>query len=931
MNPARPPISLSEAQREVVETRGRHLQVIACAGSGKTESVSRRVAELIREGVASHEIVAFTFTERAAAELKDRIARRVAEIAGPEAAGRLAQMYVGTIHGYCLRLLQLHVPRFGNADVLDEHRHAAMLFRFRKEIGVTGLKDRVWESVREFARTVDVISNEGLSAEAIDRTDFGPLYRNYLGVLDRLHVLTYGRIVQCAVETLEAPALAAAIAGPLKHLIVDEYQDINPSQDRLIRLLASHGAEVCAVGDDDQAIYQWRGSDVSFLQAFPRNFPGARTVVLDENRRSLAPIVHGARGFVGTVRQRLEKLMRPVRGHDGQAIVHFRTPTADAEAEAVADTIVALRERGVRAGDIALLFRSVRTSTRPFIDALRDRGIPFTCGGRSGLFLQPEVQAVVKAHLWLGDTTWWDDETRTEVALEPADLAREFADAFGSSQPLEEIEGLLNDWRSLVERPSGPANLIDDLYRLLEFLGVDRWNPDDPATLPRLGSLARFSTVLADFEHVTRRGRYETDETNETNETNESSARVFRGGTDRGIEYYRRLSGYLRYYAQEAYEEFEGEDGAGVDAVQILTVHGAKGLEWPVVFLPSLQDRRFPASRAGRDLDWSLPDTALDPAVKARYAGGEEEERRLFYVAMTRARDLLYVSHFERTEQRASRRSRFLDDLHRSPLPEWTGPVIPHAAAAATAAEKPVSLSLSELIRYEECGYRYRLQRVIGFETQLASELGFGRAIHHVLRRIADEARTTGRIPDVSEIDALLDRELYFPYANRSSEPPLRQKARNLVVRYLNRHRDDFLRVWATERPFELHLPQGFLTGRADVILDREGGRPDRLAIVDYKSGSDGRGDEQFAFQLQVYAAAARAEGLDVAAAYVHDLSAGQAARREIAVGEEETRKALEKAEERAEGLRRREFPARPEVGKCGRCEYRQICRSRAG
>jgi DNA helicase-2/ATP-dependent DNA helicase PcrA len=914
-------ITLSPAQLEVVNTRGCHVQVIACAGSGKTESVSRRVAALISEGVKSEEIVAFTFTDRAAAELKERIVRRVGELVGEDAAGRLAQMYVGTIHGYCLRILQTHLPQYGNCDVIDEHRHAALLFRFRNEIGLKPLATRVWEAVLEFARTADVISNECITAEAVDRTDFGPMYRKYLAILDRLHLLTYARIVQCAVDALEDPATRERIVGPLKHLIVDEYQDINPSQDRLIRHLASHGADVCVVGDDDQAIYQWRGSNVEYIQRFPERFGGARKIILNENRRSLAPIVHRADGFAQSILVRIAKQMQPTRAHDGPAIIPFRTESAEDEATAVTDSIAALHAKGVPYREIAVLFRSVRTSTKPFIDAFDARRIPVSCGGRSGLFMHPHVQSLVKAHLWLGGMEWYDRELEEAVTLTPAAVAAELKDAFRSEQPVDEIEGLLEDWDSLMRKSKVAANLIDDLYRLLEFLGVDRWNPDDPETLPRMGALARFSTILADFEHSTRRGRYE---------TNEQGQREFKGGMDRGPEYYQRLGGYLSYYAQDAYEEFEGEDGTGIDAVQIMTVHGAKGLEWPVVFLPSLQDRRFPASRAGRGLDWVLPDEVLPPEIKDRYAGGEEEERRLFYVAMTRARDVLYVSHFDRTEKKSSKRSRFIDTIYPLQLPTWDGPEIPHEITArATAAAKPVSISLTELIRYDDCGYRFRLQRSIGFESQLVTELGFGRAIHHVLRRVAEEARELKRIPDLARVEEILDGELYFPFANRSSEPLMKQKARNLVTRYLNNHRDDFERVWATERPFELHLPQGFLSGRADVILDREGGRSDSLAVVDYKSGTDSASDENFRFQLQVYAAAARAEGLDVKAAYLHDLSAQQAPRRAIGISPEECGKAIERVEGLFGGLAAREFEAKAAPEKCGRCEFQRICSSR--
>ncbi len=612
-------ITLSPAQQQVVDSRGTHLQVIACAGSGKTESVSRRVAALIHEGVESGEIVAFTFTDRAAAELKDRISKRVKEVAGEEATGRLAQMYVGTIHGYCLKLLQDHVPKFGNYDILDEHRHAATLFRFRREIGLGGLADRVWESVRIFARTADVISNECIPLDVVDATPFGTLYRNYLDILERLHVLTYGRIVQAAVETLDDPAMRQRIAGAIKHLVVDEYQDINPSQYLLIRALASEGAHVCAVGDDDQAIYQWRGSSVSYIQDFPRHFAGATRVDLHHNRRSLSPIVDTAANFAGTIQSRLDKRMEPTRTHQTPAVVHFRSANAEDEAAAVVDTIQSLHAQGVPYRDMAMLFRSVRTSTGPFIEALVDRRIPFVCGGRSGLFQQPEVRAVAMAHLWLGGMNWWDAEAREEVALDAEIIAEEMKDAFRSELGVEEIAETLQHWMAVATTSTKPANLIQDYYRILEILGVNSWDLVAEETVPRLGSLARFSTVLADFENTTRRGRYEVDDEGDT---------AFVGGSDRGPSYYQRLAGYIAYYARDGYEEFEGEDDAGVDAVQILTIHGSKGLEWPVVFLPSLQDNRFPTRNMGRPPVWALPEEAIDQETRDRYAGGDDASPR---------------------------------------------------------------------------------------------------------------------------------------------------------------------------------------------------------------------------------------------------------------------------------------------------------------
>ena len=334
----------------------------------------------------------------------------------------------------------------------------------------------------------------------------------------------------------------------------------------------------------------------------------------------------------------------------------------------------------------------------------------------------------------------------------------------------------------------------------------------------------------------------------------------------------------------------------------------------------------------GRPPVWALPEETINQETRDRYAGGEDEERRLFYVAMTRARDLLYLSHFDRTARQASRRSRFFTDVCPLETPWWDGPEIPVRVTPSRGPEtSPVAISLTELIRFDDCGHRYRLQRGLGFETQLVTELGFGKAIHHVLRRVAEEARDTGRIPDLARVEEIFDHELYFPFAKRGSEPQLRRKAKALVNRYVNNHRDDLTRIWATERPFELHLPQGFLSGRADVILDQESGRAGSLAIVDYKSGTDGTSDDQFTMQLQIYAAAGRAEGLSVDAAYLHDLGQASGARTSVETDEASCKAALDRMSDLFDRLIDRDFQPIPEPVKCRQCEFQQICGHRKG
>ena len=218
-------IDLSPAQEQVIRHRGTDLQVIACAGSGKTESISRRIASLILDGAEPSSIVAFTFTERAASELRERTVRRIADAKGPAFRDRLGPMFIGTIHAYCFRLLQDHVPRYGNYDILDENRLAGLLSREHRSLGLGRLGARHWQPIRDFARTVDVMSNELIPAASLDGTPLGECVDAYRGMLDRYHFLTYGTLITAAVDVLEDPVVFARVHGPLRHLLVDEYQE----------------------------------------------------------------------------------------------------------------------------------------------------------------------------------------------------------------------------------------------------------------------------------------------------------------------------------------------------------------------------------------------------------------------------------------------------------------------------------------------------------------------------------------------------------------------------------------------------------------------------------------------------------------------------------------------------------------------------------
>jgi DNA helicase-2/ATP-dependent DNA helicase PcrA len=903
---------LTGSARDAVRYRDGHIQIIAAAGSGKTEVVSQRVVDLLADGLPADSIVAFTFTERAAEELSNRIAHRVEDRLGTAALDGLAGLFVGTIHAFCFRLLQQRVPRYETYDVLDDNQLTAFLSREANQLGIRQLdpNNRLFASIAAFLKSVDVVENELLDPAAMPEP-FGSVLHAYYETLDRYRLLTYGQQVVRAVRELERPELAADIHERLRHLIVDEYQDVNPAQERLIELLTGQRVHLCVVGDDQQAIYQWRGSDVSNIVRFPDRYPAVASFEITVNRRSRPQIIEIANQFGRTIPERIDKTMSPHRPPGegpGPEVVAWSAPSEVEEAGWIANMILDLVDEGARFRDIAVLVRG-RAAYPRLVEQFATFGIPVQPGGRSGLFDQPEAVLLGQTFAWLSDIEWRD---RYGPARQITDsgLLHEYRAVFELPDGItNRVARFLREWKAVVPQTNRPANLMAELYELLDELAVRSWDLSDPIRVNRLGTLARFSSLLADYESVRTRARPDPDAPGEQ-----------LGGQDRGIWYYRNLAIHIINFAQGAYEGFDGEADYVVNAVDLTTVHRAKGLEWPAVFVPSVTANRFPTTRTGEAQAWLVP---RDRFNAARYEGSDADERRLFYVALTRARDWLSVSRHSRVNTRAVAASPYYLELARLEV-EPQDVVVPAIKADDRDAGDPISITYSELAAIIDCGMAFRLRNLIGFQPRRAPELGYGKAVHHVMRTVAEATKASGNVPAPAEIDKLLDSSFFLPAASKPAHRQLKDAARRLIATYIEKYQADLHRVWETERPFELHLDGVTVTGRADVILDQEGGVPTALAIVDYKTATHGEtGDHDL--QLQVYADAGRREGLDVRAAYLHDLKA--ASRVPVPVEPAAISVAEQKVADATERIRARDY--RPNPGqRCRRCEVRTICAS---
>ena len=416
--------SYTDAQQQAIGSLTEPMQIIACAGSGKTQVISQRITKILTQpGIEPRNIIAFTFTEKAAAELKDRILGIVAKERG-DIVG-LAEMYIGTMHGFCLDLLQRIVPETFKFSVLTDITARLLVDRNSRKSGLTTCPTsspkvptlRRFLHSKLFLQAMSVLREDTVDAAQVDNRVWESL-DSYLRLLVQKADFDFTELINLAVSFLEADpdddddarAVQDHIRADIKYVVVDEYQDVNPLQERLVAGLIQFGANLCVVGDDDQTIYQWRGSQVSNIVTFAERYDGVLQVTLADNFRSSKGVVELARSIADRIPagERLAKAMISAENQTWERgdLLALTFEHADAEASWICDQIEALRgvpfcdtpdanRRGLSWADFAVLYRSVARDADPLVAELRKRGIPYVVKGLNRLFDSLEIQAVV--------------------------------------------------------------------------------------------------------------------------------------------------------------------------------------------------------------------------------------------------------------------------------------------------------------------------------------------------------------------------------------------------------------------------------------------------------------------------------------------------------------------------------------------------------
>jgi DNA helicase-2/ATP-dependent DNA helicase PcrA len=940
---------LTAAQVEAIQHPAPRLQVLACAGSGKTEVLARRAARLLREGIAPEGLIAFTFTEKAAAELKARIEARAAESDSrfrelpPVARG----MFIGTCHGWAFRSLSSLGAPYEAMDPLTEEQEWALLHRVAYRLGIVDLHRQVAgegkasasEAVTAFLRSVEVVYNERLDREAVRRGSpaFAQALARYEWLLDEMRLMPYRTMVDRAAHEL-APGgrLRQRLQGRLAHVLVDEFQDFNRAQDELLSRLAELGAAITVVGDDDQAIYQWRGGDLSLFVGFPKRYRGTAVVPLAENHRCRPHIVRFARQLVDGLPDRLPKVLASAREEMAPGAVEvFVAETPVEEAYLIAQRIEELLRRGHPPADIAVLFRSVRTSAAPLVQELRQRGIPVAVVGKTSLLARPEMALIARIFVYWAGGTWYPNPDYQPEAVSRESLLEEIRQVAHLSQgqamtALDRLERLGQQ----VKR-EGVRDIVALFNDILAVLGLPVAGEEGRRQELGLGAL---SELLTAFDHSTQRATpaqlYRDQQGTCAQEAEEDAALAAdtvptmverRLERTRGEIYLVRLRAFLEHFAGRAAEETPDTLPEAQDSVQVMTVHQAKGLEFAVAFVPCLVDGRFPSSLTGRRQLWYVPQELFDVR---RYEGREEDEARLLYVAFTRARDLLALSWFRTYAARPARPSRFLQAQLRPVLARalsWGQASAPQRRGDQQR-EALVDLDFSSLVTYLECRYRYWLQHVCGFQPLRAQELGFGRLLHHVVAEMARLA-LAGRLPSEEDADRALARSFYLPFAGPVPAARLRESARERLRAYVRNYGPELARTLQAEAAFEVPLAGARVRGRIDLLLRAADGGPHRVELVDFKTSSDRPPSELHQNQLRLYALVAQRQGLKAVRLFIHDLDAATGSRLEVDPNPAKALAFQEQLEDWVRGIREGDFPPVAEETTCRRCDFRRFCR----
>jgi DNA helicase-2/ATP-dependent DNA helicase PcrA len=928
--------NLTNVQYAAVADNADEILCLACAGSGKSRTLAYRIVRLIAEGNSPESIVAFTFTEKAAESIKRRVSEAL-DKCGLDVA-LVGAMYIGTIHSYCQNLLGEMNAKYRQYEVLDENRLKIFLLSRYWHLGMREVQAaknaRMFQTISEISNAWKTLNDELITLDAIETEDavLGQCLKTINERLNDDQYIDFSLMIRLVVDALREnrQEINRALQN-VKHLMVDEYQDVNPSQEALIQGIYERIDSLFVVGDDDQSIYGWRGADVRNIIEFDQRYPHCSTHNLTTNFRSTDAIVQTSNTFIQVElsSQRIDKT--PVSNSEGN-IRHFGNlwfGTKEDEASWVAQRINQLigtkyidgdgTERGLTKSDFAILMRSVLGGTnwgaaphhREYTNALNVAGIAYTIEAEGSIFERPHAR-VLREAMGLLRTS---GVPRSSVK----DYFESYVIPHFQNANFNEFANVIADWNSQIHRPAGgarrkvyPQKLVHDL---LHAFGVQRTNLDDAV----MRDIGVFSSIILDVEKVF----------------------ISIDSTQR----FQSVLNFLENIAESGYDTSEVELVARPDAVTVSTVHKMKGLEFPVVFIVDVVNLRFPKSRSNYS-GW-LPSGVMQNAIsRGLYQTDRYGEARLFYTALTRAERFLYVtgSAVQAGLAKPKRPSDFKLRLTNEAIVTDAAhlPPLETAIQRRRIDDNSMPTSFTEIKDYLECPMKYKYRKVFGFSPAVPELFGFGLTTHTSINKLHQNFPNS--VPSTQNAQDAVEDVFHLKHVFPSNDPNrpgpferAKERTKELVSKYVEDYSYDFIQNRQVERKFEIKADRALITGAIDLLLKEDNqGRILDAKVIDFKSMDFPETPDNFywinlALQVQLYAHASRIVlGEDTKTGAVHLLKGenveGLPNRVEVPVTDAAIDAAIQNIIWAVNQILSNDFPRRPSHTKCEGCDFNLIC-----
>ncbi len=946
---------LNSEQKKAVTHKNGPLLLIAGAGTGKTTVITRRIVHIISKKWAKpSEILALTFTEKAAAEMEQRV-----DVLVPYG---YVDIQISTFHAFGDRLLRDYAINLGlpasfkiltqieQAIFMRENIFAFDLKHFRPISNPLGhieallkhfsrLKDELvspehylrWAQTQNSKlKTKKKTSQEVIEAEK--KLELAGAYQQYNDLMIQAGNLDFGDQIFLTYKLLkENKSVLSECRKRYKYILVDEFQDTNYAQNEIVKLLATKEGNITVVGDDDQSIYRFRGAAISNILDFKKYYKQVSEIVLKKNYRSTCEILNAAYQLIQSnnpdrleYRNHIDKKLTSTRRGESPELLHC--DTLSCEADSVTAKILELKKRKKYGNnDFAILVRA-NSHAEPFIQSLKVNGLPYAFSGASGLFSTAEIKMLVaflKTLVYDDDnlsfyslatselysiphaamTTFYTKAQRSNRSvLEIATAAKEEVGQY--QEKITEIVQDIEEFRQKKNEPVGEVlyeYLVQKKY--LKQLSKNATVEDEI----KVYNIAKFFDRISQFNH---------------------------SSVDRGVI---AFLNDLELILQLSDEIQTSDIDPDLDAINVLTVHAAKGLEWPVVFIANCVSDRFPSRNQ------SEPIPIPQDLVKERLPKGDfhlQEERRLFYVGATRAKDFLYLSSADDYGgKRVKKLSLFALELLNEPDQEK----IKHRLSPMQKIERfkkikeakinlsnrftgdILKLSRNQIDDYYSCPKKFYFAHVVKIPLLENQNLMYGTAIHGALDHYFAR-KISGERPGLKQI--LEDYNQAFKnvgFITREQEEKRHDEGIKVLTRFFAEESRDPLKVQKVEERFEFCEGKVKITGRYDLICKHG----DLDEIVDFKTSKvDAQKDAdrriKQSSQMMVYALAWRSKYGNIPKTTLHFIESGL--KGEIIFSEKDLIKTKEMIGSVAAGIRAAELKATPGRFECKQCPYRDIC-----